>query len=189
MPDWPSIWAVLRELFLVLGGTAFVWRVADLYRSRIRLDIADVTYDEHDDGGPCLHMEVDNNGRQAILLNRRAVLDGLFLGSFSDKGSWIRPRVSVSMRLVQDDRSLAPMSSRLLQWSLDQEELPKAGLYFVFWFRIRLQVSGRRKSACVRFAEVKGGRIGALRYWWGYMWFRYRGKHLRPRVKPDDEVS
>lgn len=179
MPDWASLGTIARDLFLFLGGMAFLWRVLDLYRDRVRLDLADVSFAEnrpenHDE----LVTELDNAGKQAVLLKRQAVLHGVDLGWSSTTGGRIRPKVRIAVRLA-GDRQLPAVSSGLFRWHLTEDELPKLGAYWLFWVRIHIRLSNRRRGLIIRMRQLGDKPVGPVRYWTGYVLFRFGGKLLR----------
>lgn len=182
MPNWPTFAAGALDLLAMLGGGAFVWRLVDVYRDRVRVEIAGITYEDHGEQ-PTLSMEVDNNGRHPILLKRQATLRGLSLGfNRSRRGGWVRARMRVRMRLTDEDRTLQPISSRVFRWKLDEEDLEDAGLEYGCWLRARIRISNRSRSLVVRLPRVWGDTLGPLRYWMGYACFRY-AKYLTPAAR------
>jgi hypothetical protein len=158
-----------------------MWRLVDAYRDRVRIKIARVTY-ENQDTERTLSIEVDNNGRHPVLLERQATLRGLSLGFNRREDGWERARLQVNMRLSDEERSLQPVSSRLFRWKLDEDYLHEAGLDYVCWLRVRIRISNRRRSVAVRLPRIWAEAIGPIRYWWGYASFRY-GKYLQPAAR------
>lgn len=188
--NWDLILVGARDLLAVLGGSAFVWRLVDLYKDRVRVAISHITY--HEDGtggfeGPLLALEIDNSGDHALLLRRKALVDGIFLGYFSRRGRWFKPHIRVRMRLLDGDRTLPPVSSRLLHWRLEGDEMPQARLSFVYWFRLRLKFSNRSRTARAWVPRVGAPEVGPCRYWIGYLLFRFRGFLTSPAKEQKQE--
>lgn len=181
MPDWASLSAIARDFFLLLGGTAFLWRIVDLYRDRVRLDLADVSFTENGpENQPELVTELDNAGKQAVLLKRQAILHGVHLGWSTPTGGWIRPKVRSVLRLT-GDRRLPPVSSALFRWHPSEDQLPELGPYWLFWVRVHIRLSNRRRRLTIRVRQLGDKPIGPIRYWTGYALFRFGGKLLRWR--------
>lgn len=181
MPEWPQLGATAQDVFLLLGGSAFAWRLVDLYRDRVRLDLADVAFTVN---GPDdlveLVTELDNAGRHALLLKRQAVLRGVHLGSSSPTGRWVRPTVRSVLRL-SGDRTLPAISSGLFRWHPSDDQLPELGPYWLYWVRVRIELSNRRGSLTIRVRQFDEKPVGPLRFWTGYALFRFGGKLLRGR--------
>ena len=177
MFPWDQAWNALSHLLAFLGGGAFAWRLFDVYRDRVRVELTDITYNYLGKDGPQVTMELDNNGRHPLLLKREATIYGLHLSGGTPGGPWVRPRIRVGMRLL-GDRRVEPITSQRLRWQLAKDDLPPGSLYFTSWLRLTFRLSSRRRRVTARLPRLGSETVGPLYYWIGYLVFRYRGKSM-----------